>query len=520
MRQISRRTAMRGGVAFATTAVLTSWGSGATAGAATTAPLAMSVMTLDVTPEAPPSPSLWMAGYGWVPRGNSVPPAIARPLRAHCAVIYDNGVPNILLRADVVSFPRSVHQQIRTAVVQAGLVQNSSDFMLAASHTHSGAFIGDRPDPYILMNLQPADVSAVDTYTSQYVDDLVNLVKQTAALAPTPVSLSYGVGQAPIAINRTGLPYTLPDVPVLLATRTDNGSPFAVLFGHACHGVCRGNDEVYDSDHCGYASQQIEAALGVPALFFQGAAGDQNPSGTFGPDLVVSAGQTLADAVVSTAQGTGLTPVTGPILTSYTEIELPFTVDTTDPTQLSNLRAIFQWRIDNIDASNPGYHDGDIATVRHANVMVRQIDAGTLPNSIPMPIQCWKLGGLTILAVANELISGYAVALQSLGVSPLWIIAYANEVSCYVSGDELSWAGFSRNTGYESGISVWDLPPSIDVVNQYPNGYPYVAGGLSSMIAYGWPAPLAYSPNGTSPAAPGSTEATVMAACKAALGVS
>ncbi|SFW86770.1 hypothetical protein SAMN04489730_6499 [Amycolatopsis australiensis] len=463
------------------------------------AAMAMSVGTLDVTPQTNP----WMGGYGWVPRGNAAH-VVARKLRAHCAVIYDNGVPNILLRVDVVSIPRSVHQRIRSGVLEAGLVDSSSDFLLAASHTHSGPLVGDRPDPGVLLDLAPADAQVVADYTDLYVDALVDLVRRTRAAAATAVSLHYAEGQADIATNRDGLPYLLPTVPVLLARRIDNGNPFAVLFGHACHPVCRGNDTVYDSDHCGYASEAVERALGVPALFFQGTAGDLNPA-TLGSDSAVAGnGSKLANAVLDVVQRGTFQPVAGPIGTTLTEIQLPMTVDTSDPAARAQLRARYQYRVDNISPTTDNAVDA--AARRHAELIIGQIDAGSVPTSVPMPIQCWKLGGLTILALGNEVLSGYDIGLHRLGVSPLWVMAYANEVNCYVPSDEVSWAGLDRNNGYEAGWNTWW------------DGDEYIAGVGTSMIAYDWPAPLRSSPPGTQPASPDSTEGILMAACRSVLG--
>ena len=458
MNKISRRAVLRGGAVAAsavfitrTAAPSTAWaseGASSTARAASGQPLAMAVASIDVTPHVPPAPSLWMGGYGWGKRSNATQ-SVARPLRAQCAVIYDNGVPNILLRVDVVSIPREVHQAIRKRVLDEGLVQESAAFLLASSHTHSGPLLGTRPDPYVLMELGPADVRAVSAYADMYVDQLVELVRRTRRAAPVGVTLGYAEGQSPLAVNRCGLPYTLPEVPVVLARSTTSGKPVAVLFGHACHNVCRGKDEVYDSDHCGYASQLIEKQLGVPALFFQGAAGDQNPDTIGGEGAVTSVGARLATSVLDVVRDNRFTPVSGPFANALTEIQLPFSVDTRDPHVRETLRQKYQWRIDNI--TNVPEDGPDFAARRHAEVMLRQIHDGTLPASIPMPLQRWRLGGLTILALAHEVLSGYAVGLRRQHPGPLWVMAYANEVGCYVPADETLWAGLGQNDGYEAG---------------------------------------------------------------------
>src|SRR5439155_8951094 len=86
-----------------------------------------------ITPMFPPWPSLWMGGYGWVPRGGRNG-GVARNLRAQCIVIHDSGRPHVLLRVDVPTIPRVVHQAIREQVVTEGLVA-SNDFLISVSHT-------------------------------------------------------------------------------------------------------------------------------------------------------------------------------------------------------------------------------------------------------------------------------------------------------------------------------------------------------------------------------------------------
>ncbi|PKW00071.1 hypothetical protein ATK30_0144 [Amycolatopsis echigonensis] len=461
--------------------------------------LAMSVGTLDVTPDSNP----WMGGYGWWLRANN-DHQVARSLRAHCAVIYDNGSPNVLLRIDIVSIPRSVHQRVRDGVVSAGLVDASSDFLMASSHTHSGPIIGDRPNPVVLLGVGPDEVKVINDYTDLYVDALVDLVRQTRQAAATPVTLNYAEGDAAFAKNRDDLPYVLPRVSVLLARRQSDGNPFAVLFGHACHPVSRNNDTVYDSDHPGFASEAIENALGVPALFFQGTAGDLNPITMSGDADVQNNGTVLADAVLDVVRNGSFQPVTGPVTTSLTEIQLPFTVDMTDPAAVAALRAKYQYRVDNIKPDDTG---PDGAARRHAQLIISQIDDGTVLKSVPMPIQCWRLGGLTVLALANEVLSGYDIGIRGMGVAPLWIMSYANEVNCYVPSDEVSWAGLDRNYGYEAGWNTWW------------SGDSTIAGVGTAACSYDLPAPLRFSPPGTSPATPDSTEGILMAACRAVLGV-
>ncbi|GLZ40443.1 hypothetical protein Acsp05_40670 [Actinokineospora sp. NBRC 105648] len=478
---------------MAATAVFTARLAG-TAGAvpATASTLAVAYNDAVITPHFPEYSSLWMGGYGWTPRGNHHPVSVDRDLRAHCMVIHDNGTPNVLLRLDVVSIPRDIHQEIRRRVVEVERLVATEDFMIVSSHTHSGPFVGDtHPDPVLIMGIGQADVDVINEAGWLLMDALVELVRKTVQEPPIEATLGYAEGSVELGVNRAGLPYTLPQVPVLLARDAGDGTPLAVLFGYACHPVARGRDEVYDSDYCGYAAERIHEELGILALFFQGCSGDIDPP-AHGTAVVADLGEQLAQTVLSVIDDDDFTPVTGPFGTALIEVQLPFSRDLTNPRERADLAARYQARLDSyagMDSAQVPWH-----TVRHAELMLRQISDGVLPTSIPMPIQRWRMGGLTILGLGHEVLSTFDVLLRAraadLGVGPLWIMAYANETQCYVAADDKMWMG-----GYEAGRTADD-----DTIAE-PNSY---------LVSYGWPLPLNASPNGTDPSAVDSVETIVL----------
>jgi neutral ceramidase len=456
--------------------------------------LELGVHTNDITPRAGDA-SRWMAGYGWGPRRSDGTWAAARPLRAQCAVIWDDGFPNVLLRIDVATIARSVHDEVRRRVVEEErLVGYTADFLMAASHTHSGPCVGasDHLNARVSYDLQPGDIAEVDAYTSHYVDQLVDTVREAIEKPRVPVTLHYAEGETHFSVNRTGLGQTLPRVHVLAARSSEDGELVAVLFGHACHPVSRGSDTVYDSDHCGFAAERIEAQLGgVPALYFQGAAGDLNPAGLPDPNAVVWNGAILAGAVLQTLETDAFTAVTGPLRNTLEWIEVPLAVDTTDVDARAELRAGYVERLDTLIEDD----SGNSAARRHAELMIRQIDDGTLEAAVPMPVQCWRLGGLTILGLGHEVCSGYDIGLHQRVDAPLWVMAYVNEVALYIAADDLLWI-----PSYEGG----------------GGSDSHLAAVGQSLIPYTWPCPLRASPNdGTAPpdGTPGSAPRTVMDAC-------
>ncbi|MFD9733940.1 hypothetical protein [Umezawaea sp. NPDC059074] len=450
----------------------------------------IAVGSTELTPKVPAFPSLWMGGYGWSPRGSS-PGNVARELKAHCMVIWDDGYPNVMVRCDLISIPRDMNQYIRGTLIDEGLIADS-DFMMASSHTHSGPLVGDiRPNPFVLMGLTPADINAVNGTTNVLIDRILDLVRATLNKTRTTVTFRYAEASVNLGYNRVdNIPTVLNTVPILVARKANNNR-VAILFGAAAHPVARGNDTTFDCDYAGRAAEQIQASLGVPAMFFQGAAGDQNagaPGSTKGNALVVSIGDKLANAVINKINAnTGFTNVTGPIMTRIEEVNLPLAVDTSNPTVIANLRSRYVARL--TDPNLADYPENK----RHAQTMIDLIDGPGLPTHLAMPIQRWQFNGLTILALSHEVLSTYHVKLKALYPGKLWIMAYANEVEGYVAADDVLWNG-----GYEAGFD-------------YPDNT--IAGLGSSAISYSWPAPLKASPRGTTPAVAGSTEKIVIDAC-------
>lgn len=442
---------------------------------------------VDITPVFPPYPSLWMGGYGWGPRGNHG--AVARRLRAQCLVIWDDGVPKVLMRADLISVPRDVHQVIRGTLVDEGLIA-FDDFMLVASHTHSGPLYGDiRPSPFVMMGLAQADVDAVNGTTWLITDALVQLARDTLDQERTEVTLSYAEGAAGIGFNRVGNGGVLDTVPVLRVDDTD-GDLFAVLFGAACHPVSRGKDDVFDGEFPAVAAEFVENELGAPALFFQGACGDQEAHDPHTPVTTVNLGTTLGQEVVAVLEGGEFTEVTGPVSTALIEVDLPFQVDTSDPDVQDELREKYE-------ARRNALNDPGDANWRHANVMLKLIADGELPTAMAMPIQRWRFGGLSIIGLAHEPLSAYDVKLRdAFDGKNLWVMGYANECEGYVADNDTLRSGGHLHGGYEAG---WN------------EGDDTIAGFGCYTISYAWPSPLKFSDSDT-PAA-GTTERIVMDAC-------
>ena len=446
-----------------------------------TSTIEMAVGARDLTEVIAKSGNRWMGGYGWGERRSVGSCAERPPLRAQCAVIRDANGPKVLVRVDILGFPPRIHHQIRSAVVSRGLVRKSSDFMLTASHTHSAPAMPDYPDPYLLLGVPSAD--EIEVFAQLLVSELIDLTQEVLAEEPRSVTLEYTEAVDDLAVNRESRPGKARDrVSILLARSATDGTPFAVLFGCACHPICVGQNHSWDSDFCGAASSAIERALEAPALFFQGCAGDLNPSGE-----MMANDARVGGLVLKAIASDGWTRVAGPVRTEQRSVDLPFVFGHPD------MKSAFQTRVEDKALSE--------GTRRHAERMLSRMDQGPLDGTVEMPIQIWKLHGLTIVGLGHEVLSGYAERIRGFSSDPVWVMAYVNEVALYVptDDDELASPFFE----YSAGRKQADR---------------WIAGAETNLVAYGWPLPLRTAAHAHGVNDPLTTQQVVLETCRAMLG--
>ena len=422
--------------------------------------LELSSGRVEITPTLQQNP--YLAGYGVAdePRTAASDQPYA-PVFVRCLVLWDDDVPNTLISLDVLGVPRSMHQRLRPRLVDlAGW--SSSDIVLQATHTHNGPVLVESLDPYIAYAL--IDLTEVESY-SRWLEDRVVEATETALQAPrTPITLDYRVTDVGFARNRAGLPYTETAVPVLTA-RDSVGDPRAVVFSYGCHPVSAGWQDQYDGDFPAGACTVVEQTHpDCFALFLQGPAGDQDPRGLSSWDLRDDLADTLAGAVITAMDQPGR-PVDGPIVTQYSEVDLPLDVTPT-PGNLAQVRAAFIDRLQD-PTGLPAWY------LRHAEVMIDRIDTGDLTTSVPVPIQTWVFDSsppLRLALTGGELVSGYAAYLRARHGGPTSLIVggYANEVSCYLPSNEFL-PPFMPPGSYEGG---------------WHTDHPGIAGGSQTIYAH------------------------------------
>ncbi|MBP2326424.1 hypothetical protein JOF56_006809 [Kibdelosporangium banguiense] len=422
-----------------------------------------------------------IGGYGWgVDRRTNG--RVTSPLMVNCVIIVSpQGRRIALIQVDVISIPHPVYEQIRDRMIAHGVVSEAKDLIVAQSHTHYGPMVGGKPDPEVLLG-SPEAVGDTNAYTTKFVDDVVNTAIGAMTKPLTEVTLGFAEGHAETASSR--LDPQLPwgtwaprEVPVLVARRAGDDELFLVLVGHACHPVCaeRMSPDL-DADFCGRLVADIRQRLGVPAIFFQGATGDVDPlPAPEGVNRAAFVGKLLADAVVATVRDAVFSPISGPITTAMETAPLPYAVNFRDSAEVAELQQKYQDRVDENDQGEVGQ-----AGVRHARKMLKELADGNRPKSMPMTVQKIDLGGLTILALSHEVLSGYHASTKLEHPDQrLWIMAYANHVDCYVPASDVLWAGGHLESG-------WQDDPRMVGVGTYSHSY--------SMLS-----PLASSPDRSNP---------------------
>lgn len=255
-----------------------------------------------------------LAGYGSAARRLLLPDVLDRhphafwfkpstgerdPLAARALVLESAGRRVALVAADLLAVDGAFTADVERRLAVAGVPPVT--LIVSASHTHSGpgafgdsALLGwlalDRLDSAVREALLASVVAAV-----READAARRPARVASARVAVPDLVKSRLGQA-----------LDPDLIVLKVTGL-RGEPVAVVWNYAIHGTTLGpRNRRLSGDVMGEASQRLERALGVPALFVNGAVGDVSPArhgeratGDLGADLAAAAQAAWAQAVPS-----------------------------------------------------------------------------------------------------------------------------------------------------------------------------------------------------------------------------
>lgn len=387
-----------------------------------------------------PQENIWLSGY---PERDHAAEGTAIDLWAKAIVLEDaTGKQAVLVTTDIIGFQKNISDRIREQL-NTLFGWSKAQIILNASHTHSGPVVADSGafsyyhDNY---NTSRDELKRVSAYTQWLEKQIIELVIQ-AAQSLEPVSLFSANGVAHIQVNRRNNPEILTphdelkgpndySVPVIKAINA-SGQIKAIIFGYACHPATL-DDYFWSGDYPGYS--QIELEKWYPdatALFFQGAAGDMNPTPRLSHQLAKQHGVTLAAAVDRTLSEK-MQELPAILNMSYSEISLPFGKHPNEK------------QLDKIIRENNPYFK------RWAEYILSQIKTGkTLMKTYPYPIQVWNLGGLPLFSMGGEITISYAIGLKQLYGQNSFVMGYSNDVMGYIPSKVILKEG-----GYEGRIAI------------------------------------------------------------------
>lgn len=268
-------------------------------------PLRAGAASVDITPPV----GVPLAGYGGLGRRLPVPDllglypyafwfkpsrGIHLPIMARALVLERGEVRVLWITVDLVGVDLRLVRDLRSRLASEGFSYTA--LIVAASHTHSGpgGFVRSRLFGFL----------ALDRFVPEIADHLLQGMTRAARQAEfgkTPAWIAGGSGQAPgISVSRLDLPLD-PELGVLKVVARD-GSPLGLVWNYAVHGTTLGKEKPeLSGDLMGVAAQRLERALGVPALYTNGAVADVSPA-RHGPAAAEALGAALARQVLAVWQ--------------------------------------------------------------------------------------------------------------------------------------------------------------------------------------------------------------------------
>ncbi len=391
-----------------------------------------------------PEKSVWMAGYASRTKPSE---GKIQDLHAKALAIQDSGGARVVLvTTDLLGLPGEITSEISERANKIyGLKREQ--ILFNSSHTHTGPMLNSlRVGAY---GLDETQVALLDDYTRQLKDKLLKVIGE-AVKDLSPARLSFGRSTAPFAMNRRQFnpngvvigvnPEGVVDreVPALRVESTD-GKLRGVVFGYACHNTTlTGEFYQFSGDYAGFAQEEIERSHpGATAMFIEGCGADINPYPRSKLELAEQHGKALAESVEQAMNGS-IKPVNGAIKAVIDRVAIPFDGPPT--------KEEFQSRL----------NDGNVFKRRHAERMIARYERdGKLISEYPYTIQVLKIGDLTLIALAGEVVTDYALRLKRELGGDVWVAGYSNDVFSYIPS-----ARMFKEGGYEVSDSMiyYDLP--------------------------------------------------------------
>ena len=405
------------------------------------------VASIDITPNTP----IRLAGFAL--RTTEESDVVSLPLNAK-ALAFGNSYKDLslMITVDLIGISYQISDSVKKRLSN---VINPNRVSISASHTHSGPEIGTLMNILHFTSLKTAfDGSLLPieqiTHINKYREDLINkleIVALEAIRSREPSFISWGKGEVDFAINRRGVDVVDYDMPLMKVTDL-KGNVKCLFLTYSCHAVCAGsNNNKFHGDWVGVSQNIIEERYpGATALVAVGCGGDINPKAMDPLEIQKNPfygaekyGKMIADEVDKVLLSE-LTPIKSTPTIKYTNIELP----------LNKVPDTNGFIANATDITVKGYYSR-LALERKAIGM-------EVPSYVKYPIQVWRFGKeLDMIILGGEVVSEYSQRLKKeLGPDKLWIIAYSNDVSCYIPSKRY----------IEKTPTIYEVEPSMYYYNQ------------------------------------------------------
>ena len=193
------------------------------------------------------------------------------PLAARALVLESAaGLRVAWVAVDLLAVDRAFTDEVVRRLAARGVAEAA--LLVVASHTHSGpgAFVDSAVLGWLALDRE-------DRAVREALLDAVVTAVQEADGVRRPARLATGRVEAP-GLGRSRVDRALDPALVVLKVTDEGGAPLALVWNYAIHGTVLGaRNSRLSGDVMGEASRRLEQALGVPALFVNGAVGDVSP---------------------------------------------------------------------------------------------------------------------------------------------------------------------------------------------------------------------------------------------------
>jgi hypothetical protein len=389
-----------------------------------------------ITPQEP----LWMTGYA---ARTHPADGTAQDLWVKALAFEDpSGNRGVLLTLDLCGITAAITGRVaeelerKYKIPRSGVITN-------VSHTHCSPWVEGN---LIGMRLySPGDLQKLKNYRA-WLEETMIRAASAAVDSLAPAKLSWGEDLASFGFNRRNNTEkdvaklratgelkgpTDPRVPVL-AVRAPNGDLRALLVSYACHNTTLSFYQ-WHGDYAGCAQVELEQRHpGATVLFAIGCGADQNPNPRGTIEYAEAHGRALADAA-DRALARPMQRIEGKFSGVFTEISLPIA----GPPPESEIREMREKEQPNKEMYQAWSH-----------AVTEQLRTqGDAALRYTYPIQIWKLGGLSWIALGGEVVVDYSLRLRRELGEGTWVFGYCNDVMAYIPNERVLQEGrYEGNT--------------------------------------------------------------------------